>query len=98
MILEFSFMLKLKERIEDLTRENQVLNEANQKLVNSAFSLEREREFREKERVLKIQIAQLEATLKADVGEKGSILDRLNTERGRSLNIKFLNKYLNILF
>ncbi|CAF0828349.1 unnamed protein product [Brachionus calyciflorus] len=74
-------ILELKERIEDLTRENQVLNEANQKLVNSAFSLDREREFRERERALKVQIAQLEATLKADVGEKGSILDKLNSER-----------------
>lgn len=74
-------ILELKERIEDLTRENQVLNEANQKLVNSAFSLDREREFRERERSLKIQIAQLEATMKSDVGEKGSILDKLNSER-----------------
>jgi protein fantom len=73
--------LKLKERIEDLKRENEALKEANEKLLNSAFSLEREREFREKERTLKIQIAQLEATLKSDVSEKGTILDRLNNER-----------------
>ncbi len=44
--------------------------------------MEREREFRERERALKIQIAQLEATLKSDVSEKGSILDRLTNERG----------------
>jgi protein fantom len=75
-------ILKLKERNEDLTRDNEVLKETNEKLLNSAFSLERDREFREKERALKIQIAQLEATLKSDVGEKGSILDRLNNERG----------------
>lgn len=68
--------------MEDLTRDNDVLAETNAKLLNSAFSLEREREFREREKALKIQIAQLEATLKSDVGEKGSILDRLNTERG----------------
>ena len=49
----------------------------------SAFDLEREREWRKKEGALKVQIAQLEATLKADVGEKGSILDRLTEERGR---------------
>lgn len=75
-------ILKLKERNEDLTRDNEVLKETNEKLLNSAFSLEREKEFREKERTLKIHIAQLEATLKSDVGEKGSILDRLNNERG----------------
>lgn len=59
------------------------MKETNEKLLNSAFSLEREREFRERERTLKIQIAQLEATLKTDVGEKGTILDRLNNERGK---------------
>ena len=75
-------MIKLKENIEDLNRENEALKDANQKLLTSAFSMEREREFREKERALKIQIAQLEATLKSDVGEKGNILDRLTAERG----------------
>ena len=74
-------ILELKERIEDLLRENQAVKDANEKLLSSAFSLEREREFREKERTLKIQIAQLEATLKTDVSEKGTILDRLNNER-----------------
>ena len=47
----------------------------------SAFDLEREREWRMRENALKVQIAQLEATLKADVGEKGSILDKLTDER-----------------
>ena len=75
-------ILELRERVEDLTREGEVLKDANQKLLNSAFSLEREREFRERERALKIQIAQLEATLKSDLGEKGSILDKLTVERG----------------
>jgi len=60
----------------------ETLKDANQKLLTSAFSVEREREFRERERALKIQIAQLEATLKSDVSEKGSILDRLTNERG----------------
>jgi len=44
--------------------------------------LEKEREWRAKEKALKLQIAQLEATLKADVGEKGGILDKLCEERG----------------
>jgi protein fantom len=64
-------LLELKEQINDLKRDNEILKEANEKLMNSAFSLEREREFREKEKMLKIQIAQLEATLKSDVQEKG---------------------------
>lgn len=74
-------ILELKENIEDMNKENEALKEANQQLLTSAFSMEREREFREKERALKIQIAQLEATLKSDVGEKGNILDRLTAER-----------------
>ena len=45
--------------------------------------MEREREWRQRENALKVQIAQLEATLKADVGEKGSILDKLTDERGK---------------
>jgi protein fantom len=77
----------LKERINDTNRENECLKEANEKLLNSAFSLEREREFREKERALKIQIAQLEATLKCDVTEKGSIIDKLSYERSNLLSL-----------
>lgn len=84
-------ILELKERIEDLARDNDVLKQSNEKLLNSAFSLEREREFREREKALKIQIAQLEATLKSDIGEKGSILDKLTIERDNydKLNTEF---------
>lgn len=74
-------ILELKERVEDLKRDNEILKESNEKLLTSAFNLEREREFREREKALKLQIAQLEATLKTDVGEKGSILDKLTAER-----------------
>ena len=52
--------------------------------VRSAFDLEREREWRQKENALKVQIAQLEATLKADLGEKGGILDKLSIEKGKN--------------
>ena len=62
-----------------------ILKEANEKLVTSAFDLEREREWRQKENALRVQIAQLEATLKSDVGEKGSILDKLNEEKGMDI-------------
>ena len=74
-------LFELNERIEDARKENELLKEANERLLNNAFSLDREREFRERERALKVQIAQLEATLKADVGEKGTILDKLDVER-----------------
>ena len=50
--------------------------------------MEREREWRKRENALKVQIAQLEATLKADVGEKGNILDKLTGEKGRKRGTK----------
>lgn len=81
-----------------------ILKESNEKLVNSAFDMERERDWRSREKALKIQIAQLEATLKADVGEKGSILDKLTEERGffhyinySLLNIKLILTLIKIL-
>ncbi|CAF3629091.1 unnamed protein product, partial [Rotaria sp. Silwood2] len=72
----------LNAQIEDFRRECELLKEANTKLVSSAFNGDREREFREKERALKLQIAQLEATIKADLGERGTLLDRLTLEKG----------------
>nr|KAG5707913.1 hypothetical protein BaRGS_031644 [Batillaria attramentaria] len=74
-------MVELQEQVIDLQREVDTLKEANEKLVSSAFDLEREREWRQRENKLKVQIAQLEATLKSDLGEKGSIIDRYANER-----------------
>ncbi|XP_064640394.1 protein fantom-like isoform X3 [Lineus longissimus] len=72
---------ELEEQVESFKRDNAVLTEANEKLVTSAFDLERERDWRQRENALKVQIAQLEATLKADVGEKGGIIDKYAEER-----------------
>ncbi|XP_069113817.1 protein fantom-like isoform X2 [Argopecten irradians] len=74
-------LIELNEQIMSLEKENQILKEANEKFVNSAFDLDREREWRQRENALKVQIAQLEATLKADLGEKGGILDQLASEK-----------------
>ncbi|KAL5022687.1 hypothetical protein ScPMuIL_001842 [Solemya velum] len=74
-------LIEIQEQVTDLQKENIILKEANEKLVTSAFDLEREREWRQRENNLKVQIAQLEATLKADLGEKGGILDRLSHEK-----------------
>ncbi|CAF2968203.1 unnamed protein product [Rotaria sp. Silwood2] len=90
---------ELNAQIEDFRRECELLKEANTKLVSSAFNGDREREFREKERALKLQIAQLEATIKADLGERGTLLDRLTLEKDstkrtddehRSMHLKYL--------
>ncbi|XP_052817311.1 protein fantom-like isoform X2 [Mya arenaria] len=76
-----SELLQLQEQTNSLKKEIEILKEANEKLVGSAFDLEREREWRQRENALKVQIAQLEATLKADLGEKGGILDKLAIEK-----------------
>ena len=74
-------------KIRELESECQILKDANEKLVGSAFDLEKEREWRAKEKALKLQIAQLEATLKADVGEKGGIIDKLCEQKGLPLHM-----------
>lgn len=74
------------------------MKEANEKFVSSAFDLEREREWRQRENQLKVQIAQLEATLKADLGEKGGILDKYAIERGTFCPPKYLNTYIVAIF
>lgn len=78
---DLAHIKELEESFTDAKKEIHVLKEANEKLVASAFDMEREREWRKRENALKVQIAQLEATLKADLGEKGNILDRLTAER-----------------
>ncbi|KAL3860281.1 hypothetical protein ACJMK2_010423 [Sinanodonta woodiana] len=74
-------MIELQEQVGYLQKETAILKEANEKLVSSAFDLEKEREWRQREHSLKVQIAQLEATLKADLGEKGGIIDRYAREK-----------------
>ncbi|CAF1259459.1 unnamed protein product, partial [Adineta ricciae] len=90
---------ELNLQIEDFRRECEALKEANRKIVDSAFNSDREREFREKERALRLQIAQLEATIKADLGERGNLLDRLTLEKNsnqrtdeehRTMHLKYL--------
>ena len=81
--------MQLNAQVDALRRECDLLREANAKISASAFNADREQEFREKERALRLQIAQLEATMKADLGERGSLLDRLTTEKS-SFYFQFL--------
>lgn len=67
--------------IGDLKAENAILKEANEKLVNSAFDAERERQHRAKHRQMEVEMEQLRATLKSDLEEKNEILDKLTHER-----------------
>ena len=51
----------------DVQRENAILRESNEKLLDSAYNVERERHFVASECALKVQVAQLESTLKSDL-------------------------------
>lgn len=75
-----ALVIELQEQIAGLQNDKQLLVDSNEKLTRSAFDMQREREWRQRECALKVQLAQLEATLKADLGEKGNVIDRLNTE------------------
>ena len=50
-----------------MQRENAILRESNEKLLDSAYNVERERSFVASENALKVQVAQLESTLKSDL-------------------------------
>ena len=59
-------LLESEVKSRDLQRENAILRESNEKLLDSAYNVERERSFVASENALKVQVAQLESTLKAD--------------------------------
>ena len=69
------------EKLRDLQKENAILRESNAKLLDSAYNVERERQFVATENALKVQVAQLEATLKADLSDKKVLSEALETER-----------------
>lgn len=49
-------LLEAEEKSRDLQRENAILRESNEKLLNSAFDLERERQYQASENALKVQV------------------------------------------
>ena len=65
----------------DLSNDNVILREANEKLLSSAFDIEKERKFMAVENALKVQISQLETTLKSDLNDKSRLTDALANER-----------------
>ena len=70
-----------QEKVSDLTNDNVILREANEKLLSSAFDIEKERKFMAVENALKVQISQLETTLKSDLNDKSRLTDALANER-----------------
>uniref|UniRef100_F6R7B5 C2 domain-containing protein n=1 Tax=Ciona intestinalis TaxID=7719 RepID=F6R7B5_CIOIN len=72
----------LQEQIRELTNEVNILKEANDKLTHSAFGSDKEQQWRQLERKLRVQIAQLEAAIKSDVADKNNVLEKMANEQG----------------
>ena len=74
-------LTEAEEKLRDLQKENAILRESNARLLDSAYNVERERQFAAAENALKVQVAQLEATLKADLNDKKLLSEALENER-----------------
>ncbi|TRY74599.1 hypothetical protein TCAL_00595 [Tigriopus californicus] len=81
-------LAEIEEKVKDLQKENAILRESNSKLLDSAYNLERERQFQATENALKIQVAQLEATLKSDLNDKKALQEALMKEREQYAKIE----------
>jgi hypothetical protein len=80
--------MESEEKSRDFQKENSILRESNNKLLDSAYDLERERQFHACENALKVQVAQLETTLKSDLNEKKILQDSLIKEREQYAKIE----------
>lgn len=74
-------LMESEEKLRDAQKENSILRESNAKLLDSAYNVERERQFTAAENALKVQVAQLETTLKADLTDKKMLSEALASER-----------------
>jgi protein fantom len=74
-------LMEAEEKLRDVQKENAIIRESNAKLLDSAYNVERERQFVASENALKVQVAQLETTLKADLNDKKMLSDALCNER-----------------
>jgi hypothetical protein len=57
-------LVQAQEKTRDLSQENSILRESNEQLLASAFDLEKERAHLSVQNALRVQIAQLETTLR----------------------------------
>ncbi|KAM4618639.1 protein fantom [Polymixia lowei] len=89
---------ELQERIHDLEKERDLLKENCDKLVHSAFDVSQEQKWRVEVQQLKLQVAQLEMALKADLTDKNEILDKIKAERDTNEKLTEENKRLQIQF
>uniref|UniRef100_A0A1I8FVB8 Protein fantom-like n=2 Tax=Macrostomum lignano TaxID=282301 RepID=A0A1I8FVB8_9PLAT len=81
-------VMELEHALEDANKEAKLLKEANDKLMGSAFDVERERQWQAREAALQAQLKKLEAVGHRDVNEKGQFLDRLEEERNHGEEVE----------
>ncbi len=99
-------LVQAQEKARDLSQENSILRESNEQLLASAFDLEKERAHLSVQNALRVQIAQLETTLREGTrkkeaflksGHRGRICDRKmvkHTSWKKMSHLKALNRQL----
>uniref|UniRef100_A0A8C3AZT3 RPGRIP1 like n=1 Tax=Cyclopterus lumpus TaxID=8103 RepID=A0A8C3AZT3_CYCLU len=94
--LQSGSISRLKERISELEQERDLLKDNNDKLVHRASDGCRQQRTQIQEQQLKLQIAQLEAALKADLVDKNEILDKIKAERDTNEKLTEENRELHL--
>nr|XP_045008872.1 protein fantom isoform X1 [Jaculus jaculus]XP_045008877.1 protein fantom isoform X1 [Jaculus jaculus] len=89
---------ELRDRINDLEKERELLKENCDKLYNSAFGAAHEEQWKLKEQQLKVQIAQLETALKSDLTDRTEVLDKLRMERDQNEKLIQENRELQLQY
>ncbi|MBN3294720.1 FTM protein, partial [Polypterus senegalus] len=89
---------ELQIRINDLEKERDLLKENYDKFFNGSFISAQEQQWKLKELQLKQQIAQLEISIRSDLMDKNSILDKIKTEREQNEKLAQENRDLQLRF
>uniref|UniRef100_A0A8C4SRI3 RPGRIP1 like n=1 Tax=Erpetoichthys calabaricus TaxID=27687 RepID=A0A8C4SRI3_ERPCA len=89
---------ELQIRINDLEKERDLLKENYDKFFNGSFISAQEQQWKLKELQLKQQIAQLEISIRSDLMDKNSILDKIKIEREQNEKLAQENRDLQLRF
>ncbi|XP_037307449.2 protein fantom isoform X2 [Pungitius pungitius] len=91
-------MEELQERMNEAEQERDLLKDNNEQLLNRAMAVSLQQKGQTQEQQLKLQVAQLEATLKADLIDKNEILHKFEAERDANQKLIEDNKKLHLQF
>ncbi|XP_040019242.2 protein fantom isoform X3 [Gasterosteus aculeatus] len=91
-------MEELQERMNEAEQERDLLKANNEQLLNRSLGVSLQQKGQIQEQQLKLQIAQLEAALKADLIDKNEILDKIKAERDSNQKLTEENKKLHLQF